>query len=257
MLSRCLHIKCSRSECISVQLQGQNVNYELLWVGGSAEETSVDAVSIKDHDGCVDRRKRHLWTESLNQRSGWVGRSAEETAVDTECQSKITMRGWIGGRDIWGHSVSIKYHDRWVDRRKRHLWTLSVNQRSWWVVGSAEETSVDTECQSNITMGGWIGGRDICGLRVSIKDHDGWLDQRKRQLWTLQLQAEFAEICFGFSTRFPLLINCAKPSRNFKKNCGPHYLTCIVKTLSNSVCTCETALRQATLVPNFLIADVL
>ena len=196
MLSRCLHIKCSRSECISVQLQGQNVNYELLWVGGSAEETSVDAVSIKDHDGCVDRRKRHLWTESLNQRSGWVGRSAEETAVDTECQS-------------------------------------------------------------NITMGGWIGGRDICGLRVSIKDHDGWLDQRKRQLWTLQLQAEFAEICFGFSTRFPLLINCAKPSRNFKKNCGPHYLTCIVKTLSNSVCTCETALRQATLVPNFLIADVL
>jgi len=58
--------KCSGSECISVQLRGQNVNYGLLWVGGPAEETSVD----------------------------------------TDFQSKIMMGGWIGGRDICGHSVN-------------------------------------------------------------------------------------------------------------------------------------------------------
>ena len=74
----------------------------------------------------------------------------------------------------------------WVDRRKRHLWTQIVNQRSWWVGGSVEETSVDI---------------------VSIKDHNGWVNQRKRHLWILQLQAEFVKICFGFSTRFPLLLN--------------------------------------------------
>jgi hypothetical protein len=73
-----------------VQLRGQNVNYGLLWVGGPAEETSVD----------------------------------------TESQSKIMMGGWTGGRDICGHRVLIKDHDGWVDRRKRHLWTQSVNQRS-------------------------------------------------------------------------------------------------------------------------------
>ena len=134
--------KCSRSECISVQLRGQNVNCGLLWVGGPAEDTSVD----------------------------------------TEDQSKIMMGGWIGGRDICGH-------------------------RSWWVGRSAEEPSVDTECQLKIIMCGWIGGRDICGHRVSIRDHDGWVDRRKRLLWTLQLQAEFVKICFGFWTRFPLLLN--------------------------------------------------
>jgi hypothetical protein len=42
-----------------------------------------------------------------------------------------------------------------------------------------EETSVDTECQSKIIIDGQLGGRDICGHRLSIKDHDGWVDQRK------------------------------------------------------------------------------
>jgi len=34
-----------------------------------------------------------------------------------------------------------------------------------WVGGSAEEPSVDKECQSEIMMSGWIGERDICGHR--------------------------------------------------------------------------------------------
>ena len=60
-----VHISATaRSEYISVQLRSRNVNYGLLWVGGPAEETSVDI----------------------------------------ECQSKIIMGGWISGRDICGHS---------------------------------------------------------------------------------------------------------------------------------------------------------
>jgi len=40
-----------------------------------------------------------------------------------------------------------------------------------------EEPSVDTECQSKIMTGGWIGGGAICGHRVPIEDHDEWVDR--------------------------------------------------------------------------------
>jgi hypothetical protein len=110
----------------------------------------------------------------------------------SEYQLGIITGGWIGGRDICGHrvpikdheewvdqrktsvdTVSIKAHDGWVDRWKRHLWTQSVSQRSLCVGGSAEEPSVDTECQSKIMMGGWISGRDICGH--SINQSSWWV----------------------------------------------------------------------------------
>jgi len=52
-----------------------------------------------------------------------------------------------------------------------------VNYGLLWVGGSAEEPSVDTECQSKIMTGGWMGGGAICGHRVPIEDHDEWVDR--------------------------------------------------------------------------------
>ena len=46
-----------------------------------------------------------------------------------------------------------------------------------------------SECQLGIIMGGWIGGGAICGHTVPIKDHDGWVDQRKTSVDTVSIEA--------------------------------------------------------------------
>ena len=152
--------------CMSVKLRRHNVNHGLLWVGGSVSETSVD----------------------------------------TDCQSKIMMCGWIGGRDICGHRLSIKYHDMWVDRQKI-----------------------------------------ICGHRLSMKDHDVWVDRQKIHLWTLQLQTEFVKTLLRIFNAFSAVTKkTGKTLQKLKQKIlvDYHYLMWIARTLSGSWCTCRNAVRQ-------------